>query len=176
MPVLSVGDDSYFLIDGEPHQRGSIIPVLKSQLDIERPAADNTGYVSLRRQANNELYGRFHYSSYRDGSTGDPFADYNALITWIAENCFAGKVSAGGSSGIAFTKTFYIKAVPAAPNEKAAGDTFTDAWLIGGEVTVLKINNVDNTGVQIDHDNVTGEIGPTGSFFSVGDTVVIFKN
>lgn len=179
MPVLAVGSDSYFLVDGVPYQRGQLLPVFEVQLAHDNPSGkDYTGYVSFRLASamRNVFIGDYHYSNYTDAATGNPFASYNDLVTWICANVFAGEISGGGTSGITFTKVFRIVAAPAAPDEKAAGDTFTDAWLVGADVTVMMINGVNYTGVQIDHDDVAGSIGPAGSFFSIGDTVVIFKN
>lgn len=175
--TLGIGDDSYFTINGLPYQRGSITPLYEAELVKMNDREDYTDKVALRRTwaTRNDLYGTLLYSDYIDASTGNPFASYNDLIQWIAENVFEGTISAGGPSGITFTRQFNIVAgAPASSNEKTEGDTFTDAWLVGKTVTVLMINGVAYTGAQIDHDSVAGEIGPTGSSFVAGDVVIIF--
>lgn len=180
MPVLAAGDDSYFIIDGVPYQRGSIVVLFEADLleESRNPAADYEGYVSFRRENafKNNMIGNYHYSSYINAATGLAFADFNALVTWIGDNCFLGTAGGGGTAGLAYTKTFYIKAVPVAPNEKAPGDTFSDAWLDNATPTVLLINNAPHTGAQITYDDGTDSIGPTGSTMVDGDTVVIFKS
>lgn len=178
--VLAEGNDSYFIINGVPYQRGSIVPLFEADLleESRNPAVDYEGYVSFRREVafKNNMIGNYHYSSYTNAATGLPFADFNELLAWIGDNCFLGTAGGGGTTGLAYTKTFYIKAVPVAPNEKAPGATFSDAWLDGATPTLMLINNADYTGAQITYNDGTDSIGPTGSEFVDGDTVVIFKS
>lgn len=166
--ILAAGNDSCFLVDGIPYQRGHLIPFLNS----------TAGTLSFRfadaYRSEAEGFGTLGYADYTNAATGLPFATFNDLLTWCTSYAFAGLLSAGGSSGVTFSKVFYIVAAPAAANEKAAGDTFQDDWLIGKTVTLMVINGVIYAGAAIDFDDVTGTIGPDGSAFNVNDVVVIF--
>lgn len=166
--ILAAGNDSCFLVDGIPYQRGHLIPFLNS----------TNGTLSFRfadaYRSEAEGFGTLGYADYTDASTGLPFATFNDLLTWCTAYAFAGIISAGGSSGITFSKVFYIVAAPAADDEKAAGDTFQDDWLIGKSVTLMIINGANYAGGDIDFDSVTGTIGPTVGAFIENDVVVIF--
>ncbi len=166
--ILAAGNDSCFLVDGIPYQRGHLIPFLNS----------TDGTCSFRfasaYRSEAEGFGTLGYADYTDASTGNPFASFNDLLTWCTAYAFAGIISAGGSSGLTFSKVFYIVAAPAAEDEKAAGATFQDDWLIDKTVTLMVINNVNYTGANITHDDVTGTIGPTAGAFVENDVVVIF--
>lgn len=166
--ILGVGDSSYFTINGLPYQRGQLIPVYDMA----------SGKVSFRDKEaqRNEKFGSLHYSDYTDASTGNPFATWNDLMTWIAANVFAGTISGSSTTGLAFIKTFYIVAAPVADDEKAAGATFTDAWLDGITPQLMLVNGEPYTGANINYDDATDTIGITDGNFVVGDVVIILKS
>lgn len=166
--ILGVGDSSYFTIDGIPYQRGQLIPVY----DVAN------GKVSFRDQQSmrNDKFSNLLYSDYIDASTGNPFASWSALMTWIAANVFAGTISGSSTTGLAFMRTFYIVAAPAADDEKAAGATFTDPWLDGIVPQVMLVNGEAYTGAFINYDDGTDTIGIADGNFVVGDVVVILKS
>lgn len=109
-----------------------------------------------------------------NSETTDFFASLSELTDFVVSNINIGGSGIGNNIVLAYK---IVAGAPAAPNEKTAGATIQDNAMIGSyTVASMVINNDIYTGLDIDYDNTTGEIGqnPTNpATFQDGYTVII---